>query len=106
MNQDNTHSDEYQRKYRDYKVGTLKIFGGIQIGLGVLCGILSLVGIIIDGNTKSKGCQYVIDYSYGYSYTYRRCHDSYGFVDLFLGFDITCFVLSGWVSFLRVLTSN
>ncbi|XP_076115949.1 uncharacterized protein LOC143083573 isoform X2 [Mytilus galloprovincialis] len=41
QNTDNEASNEY-------RVKTLRVFGGIQIGIGVLCGILSFAGVITD----------------------------------------------------------
>jgi hypothetical protein len=43
---------------RAYRIRTLKIFGGIQIVMGILCGILSLVGVVIDGINMNKYCSY------------------------------------------------
>ena len=91
----NTSTDDYQREYREYKIRTLKITGGIQIDLGILCGILSLTGVVIAGIRKSVDC----------SYTYRpnnygnwNCPHYMWNANPLLEVDIMCFILSGWVS--------
>lgn len=86
----NTTNDDYPRNYREFKIGTFKIFGGIQISLGVVCGIVSMAGIATDAIHNSDGCTYNHDYT--------NCN-YYWYSDILLGFDITCFILSGWVRF-------
>ncbi|XP_052063451.1 uncharacterized protein LOC127703081 isoform X2 [Mytilus californianus] len=54
-----------------FPVRTFKVFGGVQIGLGVLLGILSLIGMI---SNKSR---------------YYNVHAP-------IAFDITCLICSGW----------
>ena len=95
----NTSNEDYLKEYREYRIGTLKIFGGIQIGLGILCGILSLAGIVIDGIHKSAGCTYTYHDGYNYPYSYWYCPVYVQNADALLGFDITCFILSGWVRY-------
>ncbi|XP_052063449.1 uncharacterized protein LOC127703081 isoform X1 [Mytilus californianus] len=57
-----------------FPVRTFKVFGGVQIGLGVLLGILSLIGMI---SNKSR---------------YYNVHAP-------IAFDITCLICSGWYVF-------
>lgn len=68
---------------RTYRIRTLKIFGGIQIGMGILCGILSLVGVVIDGINMNKYCSYYI------------CRQ-YRNASVLFGFNMTCLIFSGW----------
>ena len=46
-----------QANPQTFPVRTLKVLGGIQIGLGVLLGILSLIAIIIDAIAMHVYCQ-------------------------------------------------
>ncbi|XP_052063448.1 uncharacterized protein LOC127703080 [Mytilus californianus] len=62
------------RQQQAFPVRTFKVFGGIQIGLGVLLGILSLIGVISDS-------RYYHDHAW------------------FFTFDITCLICSGWYGF-------
>ncbi|XP_063442887.1 uncharacterized protein LOC134723187 [Mytilus trossulus] len=80
-----------------FPVRTFKVFGGIQIGLGVLLGILSLIGVISDKIAKNKYDDCLANtYSDRYiSYYYNDCY-RYHNVGLRLPFDITCFICSGW----------
>ncbi|VDI55820.1 Hypothetical predicted protein [Mytilus galloprovincialis] len=57
------------RHQQAFPVRTFKVFGGVQIGLGVLLGILSLIGVISDKIAKNN----------------TR-----------FSFDMTCFICSGW----------
>ncbi|CAC5377359.1 unnamed protein product [Mytilus coruscus] len=59
------------RQQQAFPVRTFKVFGGIQIGLGVLLGILSLIGVISDS-------RYYNDHAW------------------FFTFDIACLICSGW----------
>ncbi|VDI55819.1 Hypothetical predicted protein [Mytilus galloprovincialis] len=58
------------RHQQAFPVRTFKVFGGVQIGLGVLLGILSLIGVISDKIAKNN----------------TR-----------FSFDMTCFICSGWI---------
>lgn len=94
---------------RGFRVKTLRILGGTQIGLGIVCAILSLVGVIFDGVRMNKNCPYSYSYneyhqygSYGnYNGYYTGCH--YFLSSTLFGFNITCLIFSGWVSKLLVL---
>jgi len=88
-----------------YRIRTLKIFGGIQIGMGILCGILSLVGVIIDGINMNKYCS-DSDSSYN-DYTHQQYDSNYNNciqhrkADVLFGFNMTCLIFSGWVRLLK-----
>ena len=60
-----------------FPVRTLKIFGSIQIGCGILIEILSIIGVALDAiamNEKRNCKDYVYDYNYDDNYyTYRMC---------------------------------
>ncbi|VDI03449.1 Hypothetical predicted protein [Mytilus galloprovincialis] len=79
----------------EYRVKTLRVFGGIQIGIGVLCGILSLAGVITDSVNLSKNCDYNDNSNYNYDDYYYRC-DWYYYASPLLAFDIVCVIFSGW----------
>ncbi|XP_052063431.1 uncharacterized protein LOC127703077 isoform X3 [Mytilus californianus] len=89
---------------QEFPVGRLKVFGGIQIGLGVALGILSLVGVIVDAIAmgKYKDCLHGGGlYSYNDPvYNENVMVSSYRFCSRYshvlLGFDITCLICSGW----------
>ena len=83
-------------KYRDFNVRTLKVFGGIQIGLGSLCGILGIAGVAVDSIKLNKMCNTYYDKN-DYNYNYN-CGELYYDTSALLGFDISCLVFSGWVS--------
>ena len=89
MNQENQYVN-HERQYQELKIGTLRKLGGINCVLGIMLGILNLIAIIIDGTKDTDFCD-------GYRYSYRYC---YGTRRTLLGFDASCFVLSGWVSVL------
>lgn len=82
-----------------FPVRTFKIFGGVQIGLGVLLAIMSLIGTILDGinMNKTKNCFYWDMYYSSYEHQYHLCAYSNNY-DILFAFDITCLILSGWVS--------
>ena len=85
-----------------FPVRTFKILGGIQIGLGVLLCILSLVGAIIDGvhMKQAKSCLYNYNYHWDYHGDYHPCYYGYmnGNVTALFAFDVTCLILAAWVS--------
>lgn len=87
------------RNHHAFPVRTFKVFGGIQIGLGVLIGILSLIGVVMDtiGMHKLDDCKYQ-QYQHGYDYDssyFNRCY-SYRNSHLLFSFDLSCLICSGW----------
>lgn len=74
---------------RVFPIRTLRVFGGIQIGLGVVAGVLSVIGMVLDGINMNKYCDY------GPYYDYSRCSVIWDAPTLF-AFDITCLIFSGW----------
>ncbi|VDI64507.1 Hypothetical predicted protein [Mytilus galloprovincialis] len=87
------------RNHDVFPVRTFKVFGGIQIGLGVLICILSLIGVALDtvGMHKLDDCKYQ-QYQHGYKYEssyYSRCY-LYRNSRLLFSFDISCLICSGW----------
>ncbi|XP_063399479.1 uncharacterized protein LOC134684127 [Mytilus trossulus] len=83
QNTDNEASNEY-------RVKSLRVFGGIQIVIGVLCGILSLAGVITDSVNLSKSCDYNDNSNYNYDGDYYPCSSP------LLAYDIICVIFSGW----------
>lgn len=79
----------------EYRVKTLRVFGGVQVGIGVLCGILSFAGVITDSVNLSKNCDYSDNSYYNGDDNYNRC-DWYYFASPLLAFDVTCLFFSGW----------
>ena len=87
---------------RAYAIRTFHIFGGIQIGLGILSGVLSFAGIVLDGVNINKYCyNYVADSNY----YYKRCA-AYDNASFMLAVDIPCLVSSGWVSNTSIYNEN
>ena len=92
-----------------FPVRTLKIFGIIQIGCGIILGILSIIGVTLDAIAMNEYCKknnydytdYVdYDYVYNSNYnTYRMCYTKQANNHLLFGYDVTCIICSGWVSF-------
>ncbi|CAC5375804.1 unnamed protein product [Mytilus coruscus] len=90
---------------QEFPVGRLKMFGYIQIGLGIALGILSLVGVILDviAMEKYQDCLTGSDLNGHYDPVYNIYHTvgSYSrfcsaYSHLLLGMDITCLICSGW----------
>ncbi|XP_071173846.1 uncharacterized protein [Mytilus edulis] len=82
-----------QTDVRMSRIRALQILGGAQIGLGVICVIISIVGVILSNTEKYSNC-----YNYYYSdyvtdSSYYRCRTSTG--DIVLLYLITM-VCSGW----------
>jgi len=89
---------------RPYRIRTLKIFGGIQIVIGILCGILCLVGVVVNGINMNKYCSYNSYYDYGnhqYYSSYDNCRQ-YRNAGMLFGFNMTCLIFSGWVSLHKI----
>ena len=84
-----------------YTIRILKWFGGIQIGIGILCVILSLVGVITNGINMNKPCS-MYDDDYGFNSYYGNYRNSnciqYSKASMLFGFNMTCLIFSGWVS--------
>jgi len=96
---------------RAYRTRTLKIFGGIQIGMGILCGILSLVGVIIDGINMNKYCSDSYNSYTSNAYTYQQYYSNfsnciqYRNAGVLFGFNMTCLIFSGWVRLHKIYIS-
>ncbi|XP_071172013.1 uncharacterized protein [Mytilus edulis] len=77
---------------------TLKVFGGLQICLGIVCSILGTIGAVLSNTTMQDDCNY--DYYYymygGYFYPYyTNCNDSSEATAIFI-MDLICMAFSGW----------
>jgi hypothetical protein len=79
------------------RIRTLKIFGGLHIGLGLVCGILSVVGTILSVGGKGRQCGYnYYNGNYHGYYSYycpRQLYNSLSFIMY-----IVSAAFSGWVS--------
>ena len=91
-----------QPEEKCYPIRTLRIFGGVQIGIGILSALLSVAGIVLDGITFNNDCDYTWNDSY---YYYRRCA-AYVDVGAMFAFDIICLVFSGWVSIISIYSED
>ena len=87
-----------------FPVRTLKIFGSIQIGCGILIGILSIIGVVLDAIAmkENRNCNennyfydYLDDYNSNY-YTYL-CSTKQRNRRLLFAYDVTCIICSGWI---------
>ncbi|XP_063442505.1 uncharacterized protein LOC134722809 [Mytilus trossulus] len=84
-----------QTDFQMSRIRALRILGGAQISLGVICVILGVVGVILSNTEKDKRCQSnnsgydMYDYVY---YSYYRCSDATGIVILYS----ICMACSGW----------
>jgi hypothetical protein len=88
---------------RAYPIRTFQVFGCIQTGLGILSGVLSFAGIVLDGVNINKDCyDNSADYSY---YYYKRCA-AYLDASFMLAVDIPCLISSGWVSTTSIYSEN
>lgn len=78
------------------RIRALRILGGAQIGLSVICVILGVVGVILSYTEKNKRFQsYYNNYTNGYyNVYYDNCRDETGNVILYS----ICMAFSGWVS--------
>jgi len=85
-----------------FPVRTLKIFGSIQIGCGILLGILSIIGVVLDAKAMSEHCKennYNYNDDYNYNHVYRMCRKKQSNGRLMFDYDVICIICSGWVSF-------
>ena len=82
---------------KTFPVRALNIFGGIQIGCGILLGILSIIGVVLNVIAMNKNCQQESMYIY-YWYTYMMCFKKQESSRMLFAFDVTCIICSGWVS--------
>lgn len=80
----------------------LRLYGVLQIILGVICGTLGIIGAILSKVKMDSRCtpyiNYYLDYSGGYyaysnSYTYYRCGDG----NTIFIMDLISLAFSGWV---------
>ncbi|CAG2218618.1 unnamed protein product [Mytilus edulis] len=78
----------------EFPVKTFKVFGGIQICLGGILGILSVIGIILDIIAWSKYDFCTMDYNYFYDHV-SMCVQYIDVHELF-AFDTICLICSGW----------
>lgn len=78
--------DAYQQQYKDFGVRPFKVLGGIQIGLGLICAIMSMIVVGMDASDISKPCT-----AFYYGST-SPC-----FSRVFLACDITCLIFAGWI---------
>ena len=90
-----------QPEEKCYPIRTLRIFGGVQIGIGILSSLLSVAGIVVDGIKMNTYC----DYNPGDPSYYQRCLE-YWDGSLMLAFDIPCLVFSGWVSIISIYSEH
>jgi len=74
------------------RIRTLKIFGGLHIGLGLVCGILCVIGTILSVRGKDIQCYIYSDHGY-----YHDCQQPY-FRMLWLIMFLVSAAFSGWVS--------
>ena len=78
-----------------FPVRTLKVFGSVQIGLGILVGILSIIGVVFDAIAMHK-------YDLCGSYLYGGdehwfCRGRGEHFHRQFAFDLSSLILSGWV---------
>ena len=90
-----------QPEEKCYPIRTLRIFGGVQIGIGILSALLSVAGLVLDGITSNTDC----DYNWDDSYYHKRCA-AYMYVSGMIPFDIICLVFSGWVSIISIYSEH
>lgn len=91
---------------QEFPVERLKMFGYIQIGLGIALGTISLVGVILDviAMGKYQDCLNGSDLNGYYDPVYNIYHRvgssrfCIKYSHWLLGLDITCLICSGWVS--------
>lgn len=91
-----------QKDPQTFPVRTLKVFGSIQIGCGILIGILSSIGVVLDAiaMNEKRNCNKNIDDWYNDNYyTNRFCALKQKNGRLLFTYDVICIICSGWVSF-------
>lgn len=91
-----------QKDPQTFPVRTLKVFGSIQIGCGILIGILSSIGVVLDAiaMNENRNCNENIDYLYNYHfYTNRMCSEKQENGRPLFTYRVICIICSGWVSF-------
>lgn len=91
-----------QTNPKTFPVRTLKIFGGIHVSCGILLGIFSVVGCVLDAIDMNEECNRIYDYNLpGYVNWYpdTMCLMKRSDSRLLFAFDVTCIICSGWVSF-------
>ncbi|CAC5383695.1 unnamed protein product [Mytilus coruscus] len=85
-----------QPEIRASRIRALRILGGAQIGLGVVCVILGIVGVILSNIEMNSHCQtynyYSSDYGYEYRYSYYEC----GNANTIIIMDLIGMAFSGW----------
>ncbi|XP_063399477.1 uncharacterized protein LOC134684126 [Mytilus trossulus] len=85
---------------RDYPMTTLRAFGGLHIGIGILCAILGIAVFIIDNVNMSKDCYIDNNGSYidnnGTAHDEKECENQVSSAQTFFVYDIICFLFSGW----------
>ncbi|XP_071121744.1 uncharacterized protein [Mytilus edulis] len=77
----------------DYPMKTLRAFGGLHIGIGILCAILGITVFIIDNVDMSKDCYINNNGTYYYD---KECEHELSTAQSFFLFDIMCVLFSGW----------
>ena len=88
---------------RTYPIRTFQVFGGIQICLGILSGVLSIAEIVLDSVNINNDCyqNYADDRVF-----YSTMCDAYSDASFMLAVDITCLVSSGWVRDTSIYSEN
>ena len=96
--------DQITSEQRLSRIRTLKIFGGLHIGLGVVCGILSVVGAVLSVAEMNRQCVYNNYYGYsgysgysGYYGNYRCIREKSSSTLSFIMYMVSA-TFSGWVS--------
>ncbi|CAC5398036.1 unnamed protein product [Mytilus coruscus] len=89
-------TNQVQPAVRTSRIRALRILGGLQIGLGVVCGILGIVGAILSNTEMDTNCkqfEYYDNYNgHIFGYSYYHC----GNADTIFIMDLIGMALSGW----------
>ncbi|XP_076109435.1 uncharacterized protein LOC143078459 [Mytilus galloprovincialis] len=93
-----------QSSQRTYPVRTFKVFGGIQIGLGIILEIICLIAVVTDamGIQNYHDCLLHNEQLHNDSSNYWSCRKYKKSEELFL-FDIVCIICCGWFVLTGVL---
>lgn len=95
---DPNEAHQVQPDVRSSRIRSLRILGGLQIGLGVVCGILGIVGAILSNTDMDSGCKkmgyYKKNNGFITQYSYYYC----GNANTILIMDLIGMAFSGWVS--------